>query len=162
MKSPIKALLRQDCTKPIFHGLQLCYLFLISLDRFWSKLFVIASKYRYQPNRCLLTKNAALEFAREGIVANAIAPAVTITPSVTGAFKQVNPYDPKKAEMKFAQGNPSKRLGIPEEVTRVVIFLLSEDCSYVNGQTIDIDGGKSNSYETPCVRIVVIDLREKL
>lgn len=93
-----------------------------------------------------MTKNAALEFAREGIIANAIAPGAILTPMVAGAFKQVNPEDPKKAELEFAQGNPTKRLGLPEEVAKVVAFLLSEDCSYINGQTIAIDGGQSNSY----------------
>lgn len=93
-----------------------------------------------------MTKNAALEFAREGIVTNAIAPGAILTPMVAGSFKQVNPEDPKKAEAEFAQGNPTKRLGLPEEVAKVVVFLLSEDCSYVNGQTIAIDGGQSNTY----------------
>lgn len=93
-----------------------------------------------------MTKNAALEFARNGIVTNAIAPGAILTPMVAGSFKQVNPEDPKKAEAEFAQGNPTKRLGQPEEVARVVVFLLSEDCSYVNGQTIAIDGGQSNAY----------------
>jgi len=93
-----------------------------------------------------MTKNAALEFAKEGLVANAIAPGAILTPMVAGAFKQVNPEDPKKAELEFAQGNPTKRLGQPEEVAKVVTFLLSEDCSYINGQTIAIDGGQSNSY----------------
>lgn len=93
-----------------------------------------------------MTKNAALEFARDGIVTNAIAPGAILTPMVAGSFKQVNPQDPKKAEMEFAQGNPSKRLGLPEEVAKVVVFLLSQDCSYVNGQTIAIDGGQSNAY----------------
>ncbi|HCF64592.1 MAG TPA: oxidoreductase, partial [Chitinophagaceae bacterium] len=39
-----------------------------------------------------------------------------------------------------------KRLGLPHEVAKVVAFLLSEDSSYVNGQTIAIDGGESNLY----------------
>jgi NAD(P)-dependent dehydrogenase (short-subunit alcohol dehydrogenase family) len=60
---------------------------------------------------------------------------------VAEAFRQVNPDDPKKAETEYASANPTKRLGLPEEVARVVIFLLSEDASYVNGQTIAIDGG---------------------
>lgn len=93
-----------------------------------------------------MTKNVALEFAREGIVANAIAPGAILTPMVAGSFKQVNPEDPKKAELEFAQANPTKRLGLPEEVAKVVSFLLSEDCSYLNGQTIGIDGGQSNTY----------------
>lgn len=93
-----------------------------------------------------LTKNAALEYAKDGIVTNCIAPGAILTPMVAEAFNQINPEDPKKAETEFAQGNPSKRLGVPEEVAKVVVFLLSEDCSYVNGQTIAIDGGQSNTY----------------
>lgn len=93
-----------------------------------------------------MTKNAALEFGRYGIITNAIAPGAILTPMVAGAFKQVNPEDPKKAEAEYAQNNPTKRLGLPEEVAKLVVFLLSEDCSYVSGQTIAIDGGESNAY----------------
>lgn len=93
-----------------------------------------------------MTKNAALEYARYGIITNAIAPGAILTPMVAEAFRQVNPADPKKAETDYAQANPTKRLGVPEEVAKVVVFLLSEDASYVNGQTIAIDGGQSNVY----------------
>lgn len=93
-----------------------------------------------------MTKNAALEYAQHGITTNAIAPGAILTPMVAGSFKQVNPADPKAAETEFAKGNPSKRLGLPVEVANVVAFLLSDECSYVNGQTIAIDGGQSNTY----------------
>lgn len=93
-----------------------------------------------------ITKNAALEYGRHGIQTNAIAPGAILTPMVAEAFKQVNPADPKQAETDYAQANPTKRLGLPEEVGKLVVFLLSEDCSYVNGQVIAIDGGQSNAY----------------
>ncbi|NTE04776.1 SDR family oxidoreductase [Agrobacterium tumefaciens] len=93
-----------------------------------------------------MTKNTALEYARHGITSNAIAPGAILTPMVAEAFKQINPDDPKVAEKEYAQANPAKRLGLPAEVAKVVCFLLSKDCSYVNGQTIAIDGGQSNSY----------------
>ncbi len=93
-----------------------------------------------------MTKNAAMEYGKDGIVTNAIAPGAILTPMVANSFKQMNPEDPEKAELEFAEGNPMKRLGLPEEVAKLVIFLLSEDCSYVNGQTIAIDGGQSTSY----------------
>ena len=93
-----------------------------------------------------MTKNTALEFGRYGITCNAIAPGAILTPMVEEAFKQVNPDDPKAAETEYAQHNPIKRLGLPHEVAKVVAFLLSEDASYVNGQTIAIDGGESNIY----------------
>jgi len=93
-----------------------------------------------------MTKNSALEYGRDGIITNAIAPGAILTPMVAEAFKQVNPADPKKAETEYAQRNPTKRLGLPEEVAKVVAFLLSEETSYVNGQIIAIDGGESNIY----------------
>lgn len=93
-----------------------------------------------------MTKNAALEYGRDGITTNAIAPGAILTPMVAEAFKQVNPADPKKAESDYAQRNPTKRLGLPHEVAKVVAFLLSDEASYVSGQTIVIDGGESNVY----------------
>lgn len=93
-----------------------------------------------------MTKNAALEYGRDGITTNAIAPGAILTPMVAEAFKQVNPADPKKAESEYAQRNPTKRLGLPHEVAKVVAFLLSEEASYVSGQTLAIDGGESNIY----------------
>ncbi|MEJ8819904.1 glucose 1-dehydrogenase [Lacibacter sp. H407] len=93
-----------------------------------------------------ITKNAALEYGRYNILTNAIAPGAILTPMVAEAFKQINPTDPKKAETEYAQANPTKRLGLPEEVAKLVNFLLSDEASYINGQTIAIDGGQSNSY----------------
>ena len=75
-----------------------------------------------------------------------IAPGAILTPMVAEAFKQVNPADPKAAETTYAQRNPTRHLGKPEDVGNLVAFLLSDECQYVNGQTIAIDGGESNLY----------------
>ncbi|WP_343593585.1 glucose 1-dehydrogenase [Flavobacterium sp.] len=93
-----------------------------------------------------MTKNAAIEYGKDGIYTNAIAPGAILTPMVAEAFKQVNPADPKAAETIYAQRNPTRKLGKPENVGNLVAFLLSDECQYVNGQTIAIDGGESNLY----------------
>lgn len=93
-----------------------------------------------------MTKNAALEYGKEGILTNAIAPGAILTPMVAEAFREVNPKDPKAAEAEYAKRNPTRRLGQPEEVAKVVAFLLSDDNGYISGQTIAIDGGESNIY----------------
>src|SRR5690606_9033607 len=93
-----------------------------------------------------MTKNTALEYGKDGILTNAIAPGAILTPMVAEAFKEVNPDDPKAAEAEYAQRNPTKRLGLPHEVAKLVSFLLSEDNGYISGQTIAIDGGESNIY----------------
>jgi NAD(P)-dependent dehydrogenase (short-subunit alcohol dehydrogenase family) len=93
-----------------------------------------------------MTKNAALEFGRYGILTNAIAPGAILTPMVAEAFRQVNPQDPQAAEKEYAQRNPTRRLGLPAEVAKLVAFLISRENGYVSGQTIAIDGGESNIY----------------
>ncbi|WP_417611278.1 glucose 1-dehydrogenase [Owenweeksia hongkongensis] len=93
-----------------------------------------------------MTKNAALEFGKDGVLTNAIAPGAILTPMVAASFKQVNPDDPKAAEKEYASNNPTKRLGEPEDVAKVVAFFLSPENGYVSGQTIAIDGGQSNVY----------------
>ena len=93
-----------------------------------------------------MTKNAAIEYGKDGILTNAIAPGAILTPMVAEAFKQVNPDDPKAAEAEYAQRNPTRALGDPKDVGKLVSFLISDENGYVNGQTIAIDGGESNLY----------------
>ncbi|UII28533.1 SDR family oxidoreductase [Fulvivirga maritima] len=93
-----------------------------------------------------MTKNAALEYGKFGILTNAIAPGAILTPMVAEAFKQVNPEDPAAAEKEYASHNPTRHLGQPEDVAKVVAFLISKDNGYVSGQVIAIDGGESNMY----------------
>lgn len=96
-----------------------------------------------------ITKNAAIEHGRDGILTNAIAPGAILTPMVAEAFRQVNPSDPQAAEDEYASRNPTRKLGQPKDVAKVVAFLLSEENGYVNGQTLAIDGGESNMYGNP-------------
>jgi NAD(P)-dependent dehydrogenase (short-subunit alcohol dehydrogenase family) len=85
-----------------------------------------------------LTKSAAICYAKQGIRVNAVAPAViTGTPMVDSAMRD-NPglMDPYIAEI------PMGRPGRAEEVGRVVVWLCSEDASFVTGHSLAIDGGR--------------------
>ncbi|CAM5223142.1 NAD(P)-dependent dehydrogenase (Short-subunit alcohol dehydrogenase family) OS=Ureibacillus acetophenoni OX=614649 GN=SAMN05877842_11397 PE=3 SV=1 [Ureibacillus acetophenoni] len=87
-----------------------------------------------------ITKSMVAEYGKDGLRVNAIAPGPTETPMVK-AFYEANP------EMKAnaTSGIPQKRLGTPEEVAELVTFLLSSKAEYINGETIRIDGGFTNT-----------------
>lgn len=83
-----------------------------------------------------LTKNAALEYAKLGIRANAVCPGVIKTPMIdrfTGKNKEV--------EKQFETMEPVGRLGEPEEVAEAVVWLCSEASSFITGDAIPVDGG---------------------
>nr|MBS0038403.1 SDR family oxidoreductase [Saprospiraceae bacterium] len=83
-----------------------------------------------------LTKTAALETAQKGIRVNAICPGVIKTPMIdrfTG--KQ------KEAEQAFIEKKPMGRMGEPEEVAHPVLWLCSDQASFVTGQAVAVDGG---------------------
>lgn len=82
-----------------------------------------------------MTKTAAKEFGSRGITVNAIAPGLIKTP-MTDALSD----DQKK---KIFEQIAMRRFGEVDEIAGVVSFLLSDDASYVTGQTIEISGGLS-------------------
>lgn len=83
----------------------------------------------------LLTKNAALEYGGKNIRVNAVAPGVIDTDIIQG-WKD----DERKWPI-IASANALRRVGQPEEVAKAVLFLASDDSSYVTGSTIHVDGG---------------------
>jgi NAD(P)-dependent dehydrogenase (short-subunit alcohol dehydrogenase family) len=80
-----------------------------------------------------LTKSLALEMAQRGITVNCVAPGFIATEMVQAV--------PKEALDKVIARIPQRRLGQPEEVARVVKFLLDDDSSYITGAVYDINGG---------------------
>lgn len=86
-----------------------------------------------------LTQNAAVAFARDGIRVNALAPGPIDTPMAPKFFPGV--ADPMAERAKRVAQSPMGRSGKPEEVAAVVLFLASDESSYVNGIVVPIDGG---------------------
>ena len=82
-----------------------------------------------------LTKNAARALADRGIAVNTVAPGATMTPMIEKAFS--NEAHRRRVESMSAMN----RTGEPEEIARVVAFLVSPEASYVTGTTLVADGG---------------------
>lgn len=84
------------------------------------------------------TKTWALELAEFGITVNAIAPG----PVETRLLRESYPVGSDQEKQLIAD-IPLKRLGRPEEVAAATQFLLSDEASFITGQVLHIDGGKS-------------------
>lgn len=85
------------------------------------------------------TRQTAMELGPFGIRVNSIAP----------GFVRSNPATEKQWDAMGAEGQRTfldslalRRLGKPEEIARAVVFFVSDDASYITGQTISVDGGK--------------------
>lgn len=84
-----------------------------------------------------LTRALAVDLGRFGIRVNAVAPGVIGTP-----IQQL----PPEAVKARGQSVPLGRIGMVDEVAKVVLFLLSDMASYVTGETIVVDGGLTTKY----------------
>ncbi|PKL13828.1 MAG: short-chain dehydrogenase [Spirochaetae bacterium HGW-Spirochaetae-6] len=84
-----------------------------------------------------LTKTAALDYADLGIRVNAVCPGFIETPMLSS----MGVYENEKAYKALADMHPMRRLGKPEEIARAVLWLCSDESSFVTGTALEIDGG---------------------
>jgi 2-deoxy-D-gluconate 3-dehydrogenase len=90
------------------------------------------------------TKNSALELAPHGIWVNAIAPGGITTPGVEtmqAAVPSAEGVDPRQAVEAFLARIPMRRMGEPDEIGKVALFLASDLATYLTGSQIVVDGG---------------------
>jgi NAD(P)-dependent dehydrogenase (short-subunit alcohol dehydrogenase family) len=86
-----------------------------------------------------LTRHIATAYGPQGIRANAIAPGAIRTPSLERSLAAAS--DPDAAARELGGRAPLRRIGEPEEIAGVAAFLLSDDASFLTGQSIAVDGG---------------------
>ena len=82
----------------------------------------------------LLTKSVASQYGTRGIRCNAVAPGLTLTPGA------VDNASTEYVELSL-RNYPMPRLCAPEDVAKAVVFLASDDASYINAETLMVDGG---------------------
>ncbi len=110
-----------------------------------------ASSVKAAPNRFVygttkaavigLTKAIAADFIREGIRCNAICPGTVQSPSLDQRIAAHG--DQEKARAEFIARQPMGRIGRPEEIAALALYLASDDSGYTTGQIHIIDGGFS-------------------
>ncbi len=86
-----------------------------------------------------LTKSIAADFVKQNIRCNAIAPGTVHTPSWEGRVSASK--DPVQAKKDFIARQPMGRLGTPEEIAAMAVYLASDESSFATGNTFSVDGG---------------------
>lgn len=109
----------------------------------------MASSVKGFPNRCAygaskaavigLTKAIAADYVRQGIRCNALCPGTVDTPSLRGRI--AGAADPIQAEKDFVARQPMGRLATVDDMTGMVVYLLSDESRFVTGQAVLVDGG---------------------
>ena len=89
-----------------------------------------------------LTKSIATDFVAKGIRCNAICPGTVDTPSLHDRLQATGDY--ATAWASFTARQPMGRLGRPEEIASLALYLASDESAFVTGQCHVIDGGWSN------------------
>jgi NAD(P)-dependent dehydrogenase (short-subunit alcohol dehydrogenase family) len=88
-----------------------------------------------------LTRNLALDYADKNIRVVAICPGSVDTPLLRAAAAIASPQDPDQAVAQWGARHPIGRIGRPEEIAEVVLFLASGNASFITGEYVCIDGG---------------------
>jgi NAD(P)-dependent dehydrogenase (short-subunit alcohol dehydrogenase family) len=91
-----------------------------------------------------MSRELGVQFAREGVRVNALCPGPVNTPLLQELFAK----DPERAQRRLVHV-PMGRFGEPEEIANAVLFLASDESSFITANTFLVDGGISGAYVTP-------------
>ncbi len=120
---------------------------IINISSVVSSIRGVPDRYVYGASKAAiigLTKAVAADFIRQGIRANAICPGTIESPSLEERISALAKQSGRSIEsvrQAFIDRQPMGRLGTPEEVAALAVFLASDEASYITGQPHLVDGG---------------------
>jgi 2-dehydro-3-deoxy-L-fuconate 4-dehydrogenase len=120
---------------------------IVNISSAVSSIRGVPDRYVYGATKAAvigLTKAVAADFIRQGIRANAICPGTIHSPSLESRIADRSHATGKsraEVERAFVERQPMGRLGTPEEVAALAVFLASDEASYITGQPHLVDGG---------------------
>ena len=109
-----------------------------------ASLIGLVDRFAYSMSKgavLAMTRSIAVDFISDKIRCNCVCPARVHTPFVDGYLK--NTYPGREAEMfkQLSEYQPVGRMGTPEEVAALALYLCSDEASFITGQAYPIDGG---------------------
>ncbi len=115
---------------------------IINMSSVASSLKGVANRFVYTASKAAvigLTKSVAADFVSQGIRCNAICPGTVDSPSLHERLRATGDYD--KALADFIARQAMGRVGDPDEIAALAVYLASDDSAFTTGQTHIIDGG---------------------
>lgn len=107
----------------------------------------VADRFAYSMSKgavLTMTKSVAIDYVKHGVRCNCICPARIHTPFVDGFVKKNFPGREDEVLQELADYQPMGRMGTPDEVAYLALYLCSDEASFVTGQAYPLDGGVLN------------------
>ena len=119
---------------------------IINMSSVASSVLGVPNRFAYGASKAAvigMTKAIAADFVAQGIRCNAICPGTVHSPSLEQRLAATGDYE--KAMMEFTARQPMGRIGKPQEIAALALYLASDASEFTTGQCHIIDGGWSNS-----------------
>ena len=118
---------------------------IINISSVASSVIGVPNRFIYGTTKAAvigLTKAIAADFITSGLRCNAICPGTVDSPSLNDRLRATGDFE--TAKKNFIARQPMGRLGTPEEIAALAVYLASDEAAFVTGQAINIDGGWTN------------------